>query len=281
MTVFLLVSLYLSWLSDVQVKLLVCSLTPRPWLQNPWNTNFLKEDWPRYILMVYWRDCIPHNWRYLQSRHNVYFLLRQYLPRFLNIDHIDAYSLYFAYLQRPLQAWSYINTTAARCRLLLSYGSSNSPDENECLRRIFWSCYILERLSPFHSLRPTENVTNKEQRLPCRVCCSTWKRHRVYWIHNPAPRPIQHPHRNQQLHACYPFIPTISSASDYSKVRRRRTLLSLFFSMYLNASASQPSPWHAICSHDWGLPISVALPHRGLGTITSARRMARFTSWAI
>ncbi|KFZ06274.1 hypothetical protein V501_07554 [Pseudogymnoascus sp. VKM F-4519 (FW-2642)] len=33
-----------------------------------------------------------------------------------------------------------------------------------------------------------------------------------------------------------------------------------------------------IPSHDWGLPISVALPHRGLGTITSARRMARFTS---
>ncbi|KFY49128.1 hypothetical protein V495_00716 [Pseudogymnoascus sp. VKM F-4514 (FW-929)] len=29
-------------------------------------------------------------------------------------------ALYFAYLQRPLQAWSYINTTAARCRLLLS-----------------------------------------------------------------------------------------------------------------------------------------------------------------
>ncbi|KAI1864481.1 uncharacterized protein JN550_008768 [Neoarthrinium moseri] len=54
-------------------------------------------------------------------------------------------ALYFAYLRRPLQAWNYINSTAAKCRLLLSYPPVNEPAENqECLRRIFWACYILE-----------------------------------------------------------------------------------------------------------------------------------------
>ncbi|KAF9894145.1 hypothetical protein FE257_009118 [Aspergillus nanangensis] len=53
-------------------------------------------------------------------------------------------ALYFAFLQRPLQAWSFINATASKCRLLLSYALQHSPEEQECLRRIFWSCYILE-----------------------------------------------------------------------------------------------------------------------------------------
>ncbi|KFY15635.1 hypothetical protein V491_05608 [Pseudogymnoascus sp. VKM F-3775] len=76
-------------------------------------------------------------------------------------------ALYFAYLQRPLQAWSYINTTAARCRLLLSYGSSNSPDENECLRRIFWSCYILESdyLAELAAL-PESGIASIESTIP-------------------------------------------------------------------------------------------------------------------
>ncbi|KAG4026273.1 hypothetical protein MFRU_042g00020 [Monilinia fructicola] len=52
---------------------------------------------------------------------------------------------YFAFSQRPLQAWEYINASAAKCRLLLTYHSSGeSAQDIECLRRIFWSCYILE-----------------------------------------------------------------------------------------------------------------------------------------
>ncbi|KFY74232.1 hypothetical protein V499_05730 [Pseudogymnoascus sp. VKM F-103] len=138
-------------------------------------------------------------------------------------------ALYFAYLQRPLQAWSYINTTAARCRLLLSYGSSNSPDENECLRRIFWSCYILESdyLAEFAAL-PESGIASIESTIPLPGQYNT---HTITNRFTPA-TPLSPP-----------------------------SLLPL-----------------TIPSHDWGLPISVALPHRGLGTITSARRMARFTS---
>lgn len=56
------------------------------------------------------------------------------------------FSLYFSFLQRPLQAWSFISAAATKCRLLLSYTPSDQPPERlECLRRIFWSCYILER----------------------------------------------------------------------------------------------------------------------------------------
>jgi hypothetical protein len=53
-------------------------------------------------------------------------------------------ALFFAYLQRPLQAWSYISMAATKCRLLLSYTSADTGADTECLRRIFWSCYILE-----------------------------------------------------------------------------------------------------------------------------------------
>ncbi|KAK2761152.1 hypothetical protein FQN54_001673 [Arachnomyces sp. PD_36] len=53
--------------------------------------------------------------------------------------------LYLAFLQRPLQAWSFINSTATKCRLLLSYmPSETGSEDNECIRRIFWSCFILE-----------------------------------------------------------------------------------------------------------------------------------------
>ncbi|OOQ85067.1 C6 transcription factor [Penicillium brasilianum] len=53
--------------------------------------------------------------------------------------------LYFSFLQRPLQAWSFINAAATKCRLLLSYEvPEQTREELECLRRIFWSCYILE-----------------------------------------------------------------------------------------------------------------------------------------
>ncbi|OIW30390.1 C6 zinc finger domain-containing protein [Coniochaeta ligniaria NRRL 30616] len=54
-------------------------------------------------------------------------------------------ALYFAFVRRPLQAWQYINMAATQCRLLLSYSPANeTSDDQECLRRIFWSCYILE-----------------------------------------------------------------------------------------------------------------------------------------
>lgn len=54
-------------------------------------------------------------------------------------------AIYFAFLRRPLQAWEYINSAATKCRLLLTYTPSNGTQEDqECMRRIFWSCYILE-----------------------------------------------------------------------------------------------------------------------------------------
>ncbi|KAL5586183.1 hypothetical protein FOBRF1_016053 [Fusarium oxysporum] len=54
-------------------------------------------------------------------------------------------ALYFASLVRPLQAWEYLSATATRCMLLLSYPPNTHDDEaEERIRRIFWSCYILE-----------------------------------------------------------------------------------------------------------------------------------------
>lgn len=54
--------------------------------------------------------------------------------------------MYFAFLRRPLQAWEYINAAAAKCLLLLSYPPvGESLEDQERIRRIFWSCYILER----------------------------------------------------------------------------------------------------------------------------------------
>lgn len=60
--------------------------------------------------------------------------------------HLTEDRLYFAFLGRPLQAWEYINAAAAKCLLLLAYPpTAESHEETERIRRIFWSCYILER----------------------------------------------------------------------------------------------------------------------------------------
>lgn len=54
-------------------------------------------------------------------------------------------AIYFTFLRRPLQAWEYINTASAKCLLLLSYAPTNdTAEDSERIRRIFWSCYILE-----------------------------------------------------------------------------------------------------------------------------------------
>ncbi|RDW80896.1 C6 zinc finger-containing protein [Coleophoma crateriformis] len=77
-------------------------------------------------------------------------------------------ALYFAFLQRPLQAWSYINATAAKCRLLLAYSPLESTAEDEeCTRRIFWSCYILESdyLAELSAL-PQSGIAEIESSIP-------------------------------------------------------------------------------------------------------------------
>jgi len=76
--------------------------------------------------------------------------------------------LYFAYLRRPLQAWEYINTAATKCRLLLSYAPVYETEEDrECMRRIFWSCYILESdyLAELSAL-PQSGIANIESSIP-------------------------------------------------------------------------------------------------------------------
>lgn len=63
----------------------------------------------------------------------------------LQLQGLTHNSLYFAFLRRPLQAGTYINAAAAKCLLLLSYPPTHStPEDTERIRRIFWSCYILE-----------------------------------------------------------------------------------------------------------------------------------------
>lgn len=53
--------------------------------------------------------------------------------------------LYFSFLQRPLQTWSYVNSAGTRCRLLLSCPFNNTEhDDREIVIRIFWSCFVLE-----------------------------------------------------------------------------------------------------------------------------------------
>jgi len=55
-------------------------------------------------------------------------------------------ALYFAFLRRPLQAWDYINSAATKCLLLISYPPLGEiAEDQERIRRIFWSCYVLER----------------------------------------------------------------------------------------------------------------------------------------
>ncbi|KAL3419998.1 C6 zinc finger domain-containing protein [Phlyctema vagabunda] len=77
-------------------------------------------------------------------------------------------ALYFAFLQRPLQAWSYINAAAAKCRLLLAYTPlDSSAEDEECTRRIFWSCYILESdyLAELSAL-PQSGIAEIESSIP-------------------------------------------------------------------------------------------------------------------
>lgn len=67
-------------------------------------------------------------------------------------DHWKAFtkschrSLYFAFLARPLQAWEFIAGAAGKCLILLSNETeAGGQEDQERARRIFWSCYILER----------------------------------------------------------------------------------------------------------------------------------------
>lgn len=87
---------------------------------------------------------------------------------FSHVPSADVRRLYFAYLRRPLQAWNYIHDTAAKCQLLLSYPPVNEPTENqECLRRIFWACYILESdyLAELSAL-PQSGIARIESSIP-------------------------------------------------------------------------------------------------------------------
>lgn len=55
-------------------------------------------------------------------------------------------ALYFTYLQRPLQVNIFLNACAQKCLTMMRYSTSNmSSEEYETVKRIFWSCFILER----------------------------------------------------------------------------------------------------------------------------------------
>ena len=75
-------------------------------------------------------------------------------------------ALYYAYLQRPLQAWSMLSLTATSCRVMMSY-SVPTPVESECVRRIFWMCFILESdyLAELPSL-PRFGIADIESNVP-------------------------------------------------------------------------------------------------------------------
>ncbi|KUI57387.1 hypothetical protein VP1G_04701 [Cytospora mali] len=98
--------------------------------------------------------------------------------RRLHIVHMDVGStatqclfftaMYFAFLRRPLQAWEYINAASAKCLLLLSYPPTNETAEDaERIRRIFWSCYILESdyLAELSAL-PQSGIARIESSIP-------------------------------------------------------------------------------------------------------------------
>ncbi|ETN43892.1 uncharacterized protein HMPREF1541_11023 [Cyphellophora europaea CBS 101466] len=75
-------------------------------------------------------------------------------------------ALFYAYIQRPLQAWSMLGSAATKCRVLLSYGTKTA-DDSECIRRIFWSCFILESdyVSELDAL-PRFGVAEMESSIP-------------------------------------------------------------------------------------------------------------------
>jgi len=77
-------------------------------------------------------------------------------------------ALYFAFLRRPLQAWEYIHAAAAKCLLLLSYSAQDGiSEDDERIRRIFWSCYVLESdyLAELSSL-PLSGIARIESSIP-------------------------------------------------------------------------------------------------------------------
>lgn len=76
--------------------------------------------------------------------------------------------MYFAFLRRPIQAWELINAASAKCLLLLSYSPTNQTTEDqERIRRIFWSCYILESdyLAELSALPPS-GISRIESSIP-------------------------------------------------------------------------------------------------------------------
>ncbi|KAG5949932.1 hypothetical protein E4U53_005631 [Claviceps sorghi] len=94
------------------------------------------------------------------------------------VSHLDVTSLsaqclfhvglYFAFLSRPLQAWEYIGATASKCMMLLSYRPSHETQEDrERIRRIFWSCYILESDYVAElSASPVSGISRMESSIP-------------------------------------------------------------------------------------------------------------------
>ncbi|KAH8646572.1 putative C6 transcription factor [Tricladium varicosporioides] len=77
-------------------------------------------------------------------------------------------ALYCSFLQRPLQTWSHLNVAASKCRSMIAYGSGSlNGHEDECIRRIFWSVYIIESdlISELSHL-PQSGVAEVESQTP-------------------------------------------------------------------------------------------------------------------
>lgn len=54
-------------------------------------------------------------------------------------------AIYFLYVQRPLQAWHFINQAAMKFQLMWAYTASDcNSTQIEILKRVFWSCYSVE-----------------------------------------------------------------------------------------------------------------------------------------
>ena len=81
---------------------------------------------------------------------------------------IRQWSLYFAFLTRPIQAWEYVLAAATKCLILLDGAARGSDTEDkERVRRIFWSCYMLESdyLAEFSGL-PSSGIAAIESKVP-------------------------------------------------------------------------------------------------------------------
>ncbi|CEJ80032.1 hypothetical protein VHEMI00238 [[Torrubiella] hemipterigena] len=97
----------------------------------------------------------PEEARYRASRRKIGDKYFEAALKKLHIAHLTVNStsaqcmlfvaFYFAFLGRPLQAWEFISTASTKCLMLLSYAAENAQEEeHERMRRVFWSCYILE-----------------------------------------------------------------------------------------------------------------------------------------